>query len=83
MTKGFQKISKVKHKLLAKQPAKQPSKQPSKQPAKMMTRSKTSAVTSVTSVSAATVHVASSNVPAFPENAIVYPTMFNRWAEPL
>lgn len=58
-------------------------KQNTKQPAKMMTRSKTSAVTAVTSVSFATVPVASSNVPAFPENAIVYPTMFNRWAEPL
>lgn len=57
-----------------------------------MTRSKTSAITAVTSVTAvtsatfatfATVPVSSSNVPAFPENAIVYPTMFNRWAEPL
>ena len=54
-----------------------------------MTRSKTSAVTAVTSATFATfatfatVPVSSSNVPAFPENAIVYPTMFNRWAEPL
>jgi len=59
------------------------SKATSKRQAKMMTRSKTGAITGITGVTGAPVPVVSSNVPVAPDNTIVYPSMFDRWAEPL